>query len=132
MIKVKYSEDFERVWNAFDSAYGSKGSKKNAYSAFKILKCDSDDSHMIECMVYKQIKEKKASQLQTGFFESFPHVERFLRNRRFEDEEAKPNHTQNTSLRQSTSIDRIRAEMQQRDEREIQSQFFEVPRRDVD
>ena len=104
MKRIEYSEDFNRIWNAFDPMFGEKGGKKKAFEAFKALDCNGEDVEYIISCINKQT-EVKRKQLKTGAFcENFQHIERYLRNRRFEDEES----GSITPQRGGTSIDRVR------------------------
>ena len=83
---IKYSEDFERLWNSFDGAYGNKGSKKKAYSVYKSLDVYADDLQMLLNAVGFQKAEKQQKMIAGQFYENFQHVERWLRNERWTDE----------------------------------------------
>ena len=83
MIKTKYSEGFETLWNTFDISLGSKGSKFRAYREYNRLEINQDDLKMLISVLLDQIEIKRKA---TDFVPPFQHVERWLRNRRFEDE----------------------------------------------
>ena len=78
--------DFELLWSSFDSAYGEKGSKKNALSQWMKINPDSELFGLIMDGLYKQRSEKQMKQSAGEFYAPFQHVERWLKNRRWEDE----------------------------------------------
>jgi len=89
MINKKYSEDFEKLWKAFDIVtklgLGQKGAKTKAYEVFRAKKCDSDDvEYLIKC-VYEQIRTKINMRKKGQFDPDFQHCERWLRNERYSD-----------------------------------------------
>lgn len=78
--------NFECLWGFFSIEFGQKGSKKKALAEFQKLKPDSDlFSSMIESL-NNQIKFRVGKKSSGDFWERFPHVERWLRDRRWEDE----------------------------------------------
>jgi uncharacterized protein YdaU (DUF1376 family) len=78
--------DFELLWSSFDSAYGDKGSKKNALSQWIKINPDTELFGLIMNGIYKQRSEKQMKQSAGEFYAPFQHVERWLKNRRWEDE----------------------------------------------
>ena len=88
---IKYSEDFERLWNSFDGAYGNKGSKKRTYSVYKSINVYADDLQMLLNAVGFQKAEKQQKMISGQFYENFQHVERWLRNERWTDEKGRRN-----------------------------------------
>jgi len=86
MKRIKYSLEFERLWQAFDSAYGEKGSKADAYKQFLQLEINSEDVDFIITR-YSEQKEIKRQQRELGKFSpNFQHVCRYIKNERFDDE----------------------------------------------
>ena len=84
---AKYPAHFERLWVTFDSQYGTKGSKKLALDAFKVLKVtEADVDDLVETLEIQKF-EKVNLRARGEFTPPFQNVERWLRNRRFEDEE---------------------------------------------
>lgn len=86
MKRTKYPDDFERLWNAFDPVYGEKGSKKRAYEVFKNMEISGADVSFIINQYNHQVTIKRNLKLQGEFASPFQHVERYLRNERWEDE----------------------------------------------
>ena len=86
MKRTKYPKDFDRLWDAFDPAYGEKGSKKRAYEVYRDKEINGDDVDYIIGKYREQLEIKRNLKLQGEFASPFQHVERFLRNERFDDE----------------------------------------------
>ena len=91
-----YGEAFEKLWKVFGSCQksglGNRGSKPRAAKEFgKICKEDNiDPEHLylkIGRIVAEQAQEKLRLRRSGEFAEQFQHVERYLRNRRWEDNE---------------------------------------------
>ena len=74
---------FEDLWETFNTGYGAKGSKKNAKAQFK--KIPEDKYLLLTTALKNQISAKQAAKGAGEFYESFPHVERWLRNERYND-----------------------------------------------
>ena len=89
-LKKQYSPEFERVWNSFDTRYGSKGSKPRAEAQFKKLKLNVSEVAELVDIILEQTVEKAKIISSGQWCEPFQHVERYLRNRRFEDEPNRP------------------------------------------
>ena len=86
MVRQQYSSNFEKLWNAFDPEYGEKGSKKLAYKVFTAMSLTDGDVEYILAR-YEVQRAIKAIQRRKGeFFATFQHVERYLKNERFDDE----------------------------------------------
>lgn len=84
--KSQHAENFEILWQMFDKTLGEKGSKKNAKAQFLKLK---PDAHLFGVMVVAlrdQIANKHNKTAAGQFASNFPHVERWLKHRRWEDE----------------------------------------------
>jgi len=79
-------EKFSSLWNQFDSSLGDKGSRKNALKEFS--KLSPDDSLLTEMLsaVQRQSAYKREVRRTGAFVENFQHVERWLRNERWQDE----------------------------------------------
>jgi hypothetical protein len=75
---------FEELWKSFPSDMGSKGSKKKAKDQF--LKLPIDKSASLTLVLKNQCSAKSAQRSAGEFVENFPHVERWLRDERFNDE----------------------------------------------
>ena len=86
MIKKSYPASFERLWNGFDTEYGEKGSKKAAFEVFRVKEINSEDVDFILERYRQQLASKKQQRANGAFWCSFQHVERYLRNERWEDE----------------------------------------------
>lgn len=78
--------DFESLWNSFPVDLGGKGSKKNAFSEFKKLKPDRELAAAMMAALVAQVADKREKRKAGVFVENFQHVERWLKNRRWEDE----------------------------------------------
>jgi hypothetical protein len=89
-LKQDYPPEFERVWKAFDTQYGSKGSKPRALKEFNDLKLNSSEVDELVDIIFDQVVEKAQFRASGQFCENFQHVERWLKNRRFEDETRRP------------------------------------------
>ena len=79
-------ERFVTLWQSWPDDLGSKGSKVNAEKAF--LKLRPDDllfSRMRQALI-SQIEHKRSARAEGQFAENFQHVERWIKNRRWEDE----------------------------------------------
>ncbi len=81
---------FENLWNTFDTTFGNKGSKIEALKQFYKLTPDQKlfDS-MLEA-IKNQIAYKTRLRNDGEFFERFPHVVRWLKNKRWDDVLATP------------------------------------------
>lgn len=86
MINPKYTEDFEQLWVTFDTRFGPKGSKPKAAAAYKAMKINKGDLAMIINAVINQQFEKERLISMGYTVANFKHVERYLRDRRFDDE----------------------------------------------
>ncbi len=80
----KNTVSFEDFWKTFKSEYGKKGSKEKAESQFN--KIDLPIQQTLLDIVIKQIQEKKQERSENKFSENFPHVERWLKHKRWNDE----------------------------------------------
>jgi len=81
-----YPDNFESLWKSFPSDLGSKGSKKRAFDEFKKLNPPDALINRMLFAVTDQIENKRAIKEAGEFSENFPHVERWIKNRRWEDE----------------------------------------------
>lgn len=86
MKKTVYPPEFERLWSTFDPMYGEKGSKKNAYKVFKDMEINAEDVDLITFRVEQQKAAKDLQRRNGEFCSSFQHVERYLKNERWDDE----------------------------------------------
>ena len=86
MKRRKYPEHFERLWKAFDTDYGEKGSKTKALEVFTSMEIDSDDVDFIIDNYTKQRMTKELQRMRGEFSANFQHMERYLKNERFDDE----------------------------------------------
>lgn len=86
MRRINYPAEFEHLWNGFNSEYGEKGSKKLAYEQFKRMEITASDVDYILDRYNQQLEVKKQQRITGEFCSPFQHVERYLRNERFEDE----------------------------------------------
>lgn len=86
MIRTNYDPDFERLWLTFEPEYGQKGSKKKALEAYKKKKIDYKDVDMIIERYRAQLEVKKMQAASGQFWSQFPHVERYIKHERWDDE----------------------------------------------
>lgn len=86
MKKIKYPEHFEKLWKGLDPDYGVLGNKKRAYEAFTVKEIDEDDVDYILDCYEKQRRIKEVQRMRGDFSPNFPHLERYIRDERFEDE----------------------------------------------
>lgn len=86
--RVKNLDDsyFERLWSTFDVNMGEKGSKKNALAQWKKLNPDQQLFDEIMAGLIAQIRQKEMQQAAGVFCPNFKHVERWIKDRRWEDE----------------------------------------------
>lgn len=78
--------DFEKLWKSFDGRFGDKGAKKKANDEFDKIKPDNNLFDDMLRAVYEQTRDKELKNSQGQFCAPFQHVERWLKNRRWEDE----------------------------------------------
>lgn len=78
--------DFGRVWDCFPVDLGAKGSKKNAFTEFRKLKPDKALISEMILAAKAQAAEKYSKRRAGQFAENFPHLERWIKHRRWEDE----------------------------------------------
>ncbi len=80
-------EDFEKFWKIFPNGeLGSKGSRKNAKREFLKLNPEKINLEKLFIAVNKQSEYKSMMKSEGKFFESFPHIERWLKNERWTDD----------------------------------------------
>ena len=77
---------FEELWSHFDTALGQKGSKKKALAQFLRIAPDEPVYSQIAMALQEQVTRKTELKDRNQFYESFPHVERWLRDERWNDE----------------------------------------------
>lgn len=77
---------FEDLWRTFDIELGKKGSKQDAFNRFIKLNPHQKTFDLIKEALVNQIFYKRSLHNEGKFFESFPHVFRWLRDKRWEDE----------------------------------------------
>lgn len=90
MVKTDYPENFEKLWKLFGrfqkSGLGNRGSKTRAFAEFKKLKMSENDLRYISEIAITQAKRKLQKARSGEFEENFQHLERYLKNRRWEDD----------------------------------------------
>lgn len=79
-----YSNEFELFWKACE--WNSKGSKKSAYKEWKKNKANLPTLNELISIVKKQISHKNKMDSLGKFCAEFQHVERWIKNARWEDE----------------------------------------------
>jgi len=79
-----YSDDFESFWKKCN--WNSKGSKSSAYDQWKKYKKEIppilDLLNIVQCQINNKIKKDRNKE----FCPEFPHVERWIKKKRWEDE----------------------------------------------
>jgi hypothetical protein len=83
---VFFRERFSEFWKLFSPEFGAKGSKKNAEAQFLKLRPDDDLFAVMCSAVAAQKSHQTAMRAKGEFVENFQHVERWIKNRRWEDE----------------------------------------------
>ena len=77
---------FAELWERWPSNFGEKGSRKNAEAAYLKLKPDKTTHERILAALDAQITDKSTKAVAGHFCPNFPHVERWIKNRRYDDE----------------------------------------------
>lgn len=95
-----YSAMFDELWKTWPSGYGDKGSKKNALAAYLKLKPDKQTHETMLTALVAQAMDKSARSSAGMFAPSFPHVERWLKNQRWNDEISRINFIGNKPTRE--------------------------------
>lgn len=85
---------FAQLWDTWPTGLGEKGSRKNAENVFLKLKPDDELFHTIITSRNSQALSKSQAKALGEFASPFQHVERWLRNRRWEDEIESPQQEQ--------------------------------------
>lgn len=86
MKRRTYPEQFERLWRALDTNYGEKGNKPKALAQFLSKEITEEDvDYILERYEY-QLRIKETQRINGEFSPNFPHLERYLRDERFDDE----------------------------------------------
>ena len=85
MKRIAYPEHFERLWKSVDPDYGALGSKKKALVAFAAKEIEPEDVDYILTQYEKQRRVKEVQRMRGDFSPDFPHIERYLRDERFDD-----------------------------------------------
>lgn len=83
---TNYSDQFAELWNAFTEDYGKKGVKKLAYAQYRKINPDHELHDAMVLAVLDQQLERDEHKLRGIWMENFQHVERWLKNERWEDE----------------------------------------------
>lgn len=86
MKRIKYPEHFERLWKSLDPDYGALGNKKKAFEVFTAKEINDEDVDYILERYEKQRRIKEVQRMRGDFSPDFPHIERYLRDERFDDE----------------------------------------------
>ncbi len=83
-------EQFELLWNSFDTQFGKKGAKDEARNIFLKINPDQQLFDAMLSALSFQKAEKSKLKAMGEFWESFPHVVRWLRKSRWTDELGNP------------------------------------------
>ena len=84
--RVDYKSMFSELWDSWPTGFGEKGSRKNAESAFMKLKPDRPFFDESLELISSQAADKRNKKTHGQFAAPFQHVERWIKNRRWEDE----------------------------------------------
>lgn len=84
--QIDYAAMFEDLWASWPKGLGDKGSRKAAQRVFEKLKPPRDLFAVMLRALDAQTKDKLAKAAMGQFTPAFKHVERWLRDRRWEDE----------------------------------------------
>ena len=111
---AEYNEEFEALWKVFGtlqkSGLGSRGSKWKAYEQFKKLPDEYNYKQWAQ-LIARDLLEKGQQKLQLKnrreFFESFPHAERWIKYRRWEDEDEDGIQSQALALTDASTEEKI-------------------------
>mgnify|MGYP001169085582 CR=1 FL=1 len=101
--KAVYSQDFEMFWSIADAALGAKGSKKDAYAEWLKMIESTEDADLIIRAYQSQAEAKRQLQQAGQFFAPFPHLNRYIRDERFDDEIEQAVSNTNTSKARDVS-----------------------------
>ena len=101
--KTLYSQDFETFWSIADAKLGSKGSKKDAYAEWIKMIENTEDAEEIIRAYQSQAEAKRGLQQAGQFFAPFPHLNRYIRDERVDDEIEQAVSNTNTSKARDTS-----------------------------
>lgn len=80
------SENFEKFWSLFDVSFGAKGSKAKALSQWNKISQDEITIRRLTDAASSQLLEKMELRSRGEFCPQFQHVERWLKNERWNDE----------------------------------------------
>ena len=93
MVKTNYPNDFEKMWklikNTESYGLGAVGPKAKAYDQYRKFRNQNpshEDFEMLMDNIRKQARYKYQTRKLGEFVENFPHVFRYLRDGRFNDE----------------------------------------------
>ena len=86
--KETIQKDFESFWSSTTSEFGAKGSKTKCLAQFK--KLEQSVRNDLKEIYQDQLSEKRAAKSAGEFCPNFPHLERWIRDGRYEDESSAP------------------------------------------
>lgn len=84
--ELDYRSMFAELWDSWPVGFGEKGSRKNAEAAFLKLKPSAELFAQMLRALAAQAEDKLTKRAAGQFASPFQHVERWIRNRRWEDE----------------------------------------------
>lgn len=84
--KADASERFEKLWTEWPEGLGAKGNKKRAKSQFLSLNPSSEEFEAIMLGLMSHTRHKRESMKINEFVPNFQHVERWVRDRGWEDD----------------------------------------------
>jgi len=85
-VKQSINNKFEIFWKMFNEDLGKKGSKQRALQQFTKLNLSNGLFDKVTHSLVLQIEFKQSLKSKGEFFESFPHVFRWIKDKRWEDE----------------------------------------------
>lgn len=85
-LRKKRGAEFMRVWDVFDTEFGSKGSMEKAEIQFDKMKLTESDVSELIGIIVQQKAERVGLKAHNIWKENFQHVYLYLKNGRYEDE----------------------------------------------
>jgi hypothetical protein len=80
------AEAFEELWSSWPKGFGEKGSKEKAEAEYLKLKPDKPLHEKLMFALSAQAIDKSRKQANNAFFSNFPHVLRWIKDKRWTDE----------------------------------------------
>jgi len=116
---------FSQLWDSWPTGYGEKGSRKNAETAFLKIKPDRPLFDLMLRAAQLQGHDKGIKAMAGQFCPNFPHVERWLKNQRWNDEISRSVVTAKLS-RQEQTLRAIQQAAGESDNRDLDGSFERI------